>query len=62
MLDPALLRCDRVGAPIVQFFFDSLADLREALRGYGSDLALLEGDAAYELAALATRLGARAIF
>jgi len=62
VLDPVLLRGDRVGAPIVQFFFESLAVLRERLRALGSDLALLEGDAAAELIGYAQRAGARAIF
>jgi deoxyribodipyrimidine photo-lyase len=62
VLDATLLRGERVGAPIVQFFFDSLAELRERLRGAGSDLALLEGDFATELIAYAKRIGADAVF
>jgi deoxyribodipyrimidine photo-lyase len=62
LLDPPLLRGPRVGAPIVQFFFDSLAVLRDHLRAAGSDLALLEGDLADELLGLAARTGARAVF
>jgi deoxyribodipyrimidine photo-lyase len=62
VLDPPLLRGPRVGAPIVQFFFDSLRALRERLRAARSDLALLEGDFAGELTALARRLGASAVF
>lgn len=62
VLDPDLLRGPRVGAPIVQFFFDSLRVLRDALRAAGSDLALLEGDFAGQLASLAERTGARAVF
>lgn len=62
VLDPVLLRGDRVGAPIVQFFFESLADVRERLRALGSDLALLEGDAAAELVRFVRRTGARALF
>jgi deoxyribodipyrimidine photo-lyase len=62
VLDPGLLRSDRIGAPIVQFFFDSLAVLREQLRSLGSDLALLEGDFAAELAGFAQRSGAQAVF
>ena len=62
VLDPPLLRGPRVGAPIVQFFFDSLRVLRERLRAAGSDLALLEGDFAGELLALARRLDASAVF
>jgi len=62
VLDPALLRGPRVGAPIVQFFFDSLHVLRERLRRHGSDLALLEGDFAAELLALARRTGATALY
>jgi deoxyribodipyrimidine photo-lyase len=62
VLDPKLLRGPRVGAPIVQFFFESLAALRSSLRARHSDLALLEGDAATELAELARRTGAAALF
>ena len=62
VLDPALLRGPRVGAPIVQFFFDSLRVLREHLRQAGSDLALLEGDFGEELATLAAHTGAQALF
>jgi deoxyribodipyrimidine photo-lyase len=62
VLDPPLLRGPRVGAPIVQFFFDSLRVLRDRLRAAGSDLALLEGDFAGELSALARRVDASAVF
>jgi len=62
VLDTPLLRGPRVGAPIVQFFFDSLQALRECLRAAGSELALLEGDFAGELLALARRLDAAAVF
>lgn len=61
-LDPRLLGSDRIGAPIVQTFFDALKGLRAELRERGSDLALLEGDAATNLAALAERRGAQALF
>jgi deoxyribodipyrimidine photo-lyase len=62
VLDPDLLHGPRVGAPIVQFFFDSLRVLREALRAAGSDLALLEGEVAEQLARLAKNAGAQAVF
>ena len=62
VLDPPLLRGPRMGAPIVQFFFDSLRELRAELRAHGSDLALLEGDFASELLALASRVDAQAVF
>jgi deoxyribodipyrimidine photo-lyase len=62
VLDPPLLRGPRVGAPIVQFFFDSVCVLRERLLAAGSDLALLEGDFAGELLALARRVDAGAVF
>jgi deoxyribodipyrimidine photo-lyase len=62
VLDPLLLRSDRVGAPIVGFFFDSLAVLRDHLRTLGSDLALLEGDFATELVGFTQRYNAQAIF
>jgi len=61
-VDPLLLRSERVGAPIVQTFFDALDGLRQELRALGSDLALLEGDFGANLAALAQRLGAQAVF
>ncbi len=62
VLDPELLRGPRVGAPIVQFFFESLAVLRDQLRALGSDLALREGDFATELRAVAAHAGATAVF
>ena len=62
VLDPPLLRGPRVGAPIVQFFFESLEVLRGELRSAGSDLVLLEGDPVVELRALAGRVGAQALF
>ncbi len=62
VLDPVLLRSDRIGAPIVQFFFDSLAELREALRARGGDLVLLQGDFARELATLIAAVEADALY
>lgn len=62
VLDPALLRGDRVGAPIVSFFFGALGELRAALRARGSDLALLEGDFVVELRKLATAVRADALY
>ncbi len=62
VLDPSLLRSERVGAPIVQFFFDALASLRASLRAIGSDLILCEGDARDEIPALAQTLGADAVY
>jgi deoxyribodipyrimidine photo-lyase len=62
VLDPVLLRGPRVGAPIVQFFFESLAALREQLRALGSELALAEGDFAAELQRIAAHAGATAVF
>ncbi|MDQ2865486.1 MAG: DNA photolyase family protein [Candidatus Eremiobacteraeota bacterium] len=61
-IDPVLLSSDRVGAPIVQTFFEALGALRLELRKRGSDLALLEGDFARELLGLAKRIDAHAIF
>ena len=62
VLDPVLLRSDRVGAPIVQAFFSALGGLRDRLRQLGSDLALLEGDAAEQLRALAARIDATSVY
>ncbi len=62
VLDPPLLRGPDIGAPIVCVFFDALAELRAALRERGSELALLEGDFATELAALARRTGASRLY
>jgi deoxyribodipyrimidine photo-lyase len=62
VLDPQLLRGPRVGAPIVQFFFDSLRVLRAHLRAERSDLALLEGEFAPVLARLARHVRAQAVF
>lgn len=62
VLDPALLKSVRTGAPIVQSFFSGIAALREHLRRLGSDLALLEGNCADELFTLAGAMGAQAIF
>ncbi len=61
-LDPQLLASDRVGAPIVQTFFEALNALRAQLRSIGSDLAVLRGDAAQELSELAKRTGARLLY
>jgi deoxyribodipyrimidine photo-lyase len=61
-LDPRLLRSERIGAPIVQTFFDALAALRDDLRERGSDLALLEGDFAQNLIRLAKHTHAQAVF
>jgi len=62
VLDPPLLRGGEIGAPLVAFFFDALAELRANLRARGSDLALLEGDFLTELAALAERTNATALY
>lgn len=62
VLDPAILRDPRTGAPIVQVFFSAIESLRADLRICGSDLALLEGDCDVELGKLAARLDAAAIF
>lgn len=61
-LDPVLLVSERIGAPIVQAFFDALGDLRDALRKQGSDLALLRGEFSEQLIGLARRIHAQAVF
>jgi deoxyribodipyrimidine photo-lyase len=62
IIDPELLRSERIGAPIVQTFFEALSRLRDDLRARGSDLALLEGDPARELPSFAKQIGAGAVF
>lgn len=62
VVDPELLASERIGAPIVQTFFEALGALRERLRECGSDLAILQGDPARELASFAARLNADAVF
>lgn len=62
VIDPKLLQSDRMGSPLVCAFFDAVSALREHLRTFGSDLALLKGQPARELAALAKRIDAKAIF
>ena len=62
VLDPVLLRSERMGAPLVQAFFSALAALRAEVRERGSELALLEGDFAEQLTAFARRIGADAIY
>ena len=62
VLSPTLLRSDRMGAPIVQFFFSALDGLRTRLRDAGSDLILLEGDFKDELLSCSRRIGADALY
>ncbi|HVA29610.1 MAG TPA: deoxyribodipyrimidine photo-lyase [Candidatus Baltobacteraceae bacterium] len=61
-LDPELLSNGRVGAPLVQAFFEALGALRESLRKRGSDLALLEGRFDEQLLGLVRQTGASAVF
>lgn len=62
VLDPRQLAGDRIGPPNVQFFFGSLAELRADVRAAGSDLAVLRGDFADELAAFAEAIGAEKLY
>lgn len=62
VLNPGLLRSERMGAPLVSVFFDALNALRTDLRARGSDLALLHGDFDSELLSLAKRIGAHRLF
>jgi deoxyribodipyrimidine photo-lyase len=63
VVDPALLRGRRMGAPLVQCFFSAVAALRAELRASGSDLAVLEDENAGEaIAGLAKRINAGAVF
>ena len=61
-VDPVLLASGRVGAPLVQAFFDALGALRADLRARGSDLAVLQGAFEATLPAFAKRVGAQAVF
>lgn len=62
VLDPAILRSPRIGAPLTRAFLTALHALRTNLRERGSELALLAGDPAQELLALARRLDAQALY
>jgi deoxyribodipyrimidine photo-lyase len=62
VVDPQLLRSERMGGPLVQCFFGALRALREQLRALGGDLVVLLGDPSRELAGLQRRIGASAIF
>jgi deoxyribodipyrimidine photo-lyase len=63
VVDPALLRGPRMGAPLTQCFFSAVGALRAELRVCGSDLAVLEDENSGEaIAALAKRLDAGAVF
>ena len=62
ILDPKLLRGERVGAAIVQFFFESVAELRARLRGLASELLILEGDAIEALPRAVRSVRADAVF
>lgn len=62
VLNPPLLESERMGAPLKSVFFSALAALREDLHARGSDLALLRGDFAAELQALAKRIGANRVY
>ncbi|MFC5745255.1 cryptochrome/photolyase family protein [Actinomadura rugatobispora] len=62
VLDDAILD-GRFAAPNrVRFLHDSLADLRESLRGLGGDLVVRRGDPAAQVARLAGETGARTVF
>ena len=62
VLDPQILRSERIGAPLTAVFFSALSGLRKSLREHGSDLVLLRGEPHVELIRLANRLGAQAIY
>jgi deoxyribodipyrimidine photo-lyase len=63
VVDPALLRGRRMGAPLVQCFFSAVAALRAELREGGSDLAILDDDNSGEaILGLAKRIEAQAVF
>lgn len=62
VVNPALLAEERMGAPLVNAFFDALRHLRNDLRERGSDLAVLQGDFLEQLRSLAKRINAGAVF
>ncbi len=62
VISPALLKSPSMGAPLVTTFFQALSALRDDLRTRGSDLAVLCGDFATELCALAKRIDADAVY
>ncbi len=62
VVNPPLLRDDRMGAPLVTAFFDALEGLRRDIRSYGSDLVVLTGDFEAELLTLIKRVRAQALF
>ena len=62
VVDPALLKNSRTGAPLVNAFFTALRPLRAELRERGSDLVILRGDPESELPALCRRIQADDVF
>ena len=58
ILDALPFRADRR----VEFILESVEELRESLRNRGGDLVVLQGRAREEIPALASRLGASAVF
>lgn len=62
VLNPPLLESERMSEALKSVFFGALEDLRAGLRARGSDLALLRGDFAAELQALAKRIGASDVY
>ncbi|HEV3152917.1 MAG TPA: deoxyribodipyrimidine photo-lyase [Candidatus Baltobacteraceae bacterium] len=62
VVNPPLLDDGRIGSPIATSFFSAVGSLRADLRKRGSDLAVLRGDFAEELAAFCARTRASDVF
>lgn len=62
VLNPPLLAHPSMGKPLIGAFFNALAAARETARDLGSDVIILHGDFGEELAALAQRVRADAVF
>ncbi|WP_262403583.1 cryptochrome/photolyase family protein [Actinomadura sp. CNU-125] len=62
VFDDALLDGPFAAPNRIRFLLDSLADLRESLRGLGADLVVRRGDPATEIARLARQTGADTLF
>lgn len=62
VLDPAILRSKRVGAPRVKFMVEAMAALDADLRAHGSRLLIRQGNPAEVVPQVSQELGAAAIY